>query len=144
MKIFLNAFVLCALLYSCASMHQASTINIPEDSKDVQIVKRSELTNKTDVVNIKHAEQLGDYVVFDVSYSGGCAEHSFDLITSGEFTATYPPEVEIKLMHNKNGDGCRSIIDKKLYFYMEPLQYNGTNKILLVIKNTNKTLEYNY
>ena len=119
-------------------------MQIPDDTKPVRIVRSADMVKKTDPVNIKYAEQNGDYIVFDVSYSGGCAEHFFELVSTGAFSPTYPPEVEISLKHNKNGDACRSIIDTKLYFDLKPLQNPATTQVLLVIKNTNKTLEYTY
>ena len=97
-----------------------------------------------DVFQIKDAQQIGDYVVMDVSYSGGCAEHVFRLESRGDFTATYPPELNVTLKHDNNGDRCRGVIDNKLWFDLRPAQFDGTNRILLIITNTETTLEYNY
>jgi len=119
-------------------------LQIPADTQPVKIVNRTDMIKKSDPINIKHAEQNGDYIVLDVSYSGGCAEHFFELLSTGSFSPTYPPEVEIFLNHDKNGDGCRSIIDTKLYFDLKPLQNPATTQVLMILKNTNKTLEYNY
>lgn len=102
------------------------------------------MSKKGAPLNIKYAEQNGDYAVFDVSYSGGCEEHEFKLITTGVFATTYPPEVEVLLAHNNNGDNCRSVVDRKLFFELTPLRYDGTNQVRLIVKNTNKTLDYTY
>lgn len=144
MKIFPKFLIFGLLILSCTAINKSGALIIPEDAKEVHIVTRAAFDQKSDQVNIKFAQQSGDYVVFDVSYSGGCADHTFDLVSTGAFTATYPPEVEVKLKHNNNGDGCRSVIDQKLYFNLSPLKYDGTGRVLLIIKNTNKTLEYNY
>ena len=97
-----------------------------------------------DPFQIKDAQQIGDYIVMDVSYSGGCEEHIFRLETRGEYSATYPPELEVTLKHNSNNDRCRGIIDKKLWFDLRPIQFDGTNRVLMIITNTETTLEYNY
>ena len=144
MKLFTKPLLFGLLVFSCTAINQSGALQIPDDTKPVKIVKRADMLKKSDPLNIKHAEQSGDYVVFDVSYSGGCADHFFDLISTGDFTPTYPPEVEIALKHDKNGDGCRSVIDTKLYFDLRPLQNPATTQVLMVIKNSNKTLEYNY
>ncbi len=144
MKIFPKFLIFGLFILSCTAINKSGALRIPEDAKDVRILNRAEFSQKSDPVNIKFAQQSGDYIVFDVSYSGGCAEHTFDLVTMGAFSATYPPEVEISLKHNNNGDGCRSVIDQKLYFNISQLKYDGTARVLLIIKNTDKTLEYNY
>ena len=131
-------------ILSCTAINKSGALRIPEDAQTVQIVKRESFREKSDPVNIKFVQQSGDYLVFDVYYSGGCADHTFDLVSTGAFTPTYPPEVEIRLKHNSNGDGCRSVIDQKLYFDISPLKYAGTTQVLLVIANTNKTLQFNY
>jgi hypothetical protein len=97
-----------------------------------------------DPFRIKSMQQVGEYLLVDVSYSGGCEEHDFSLETTGKYTATYPPELEITLKHDNKGDGCRGIIDRKLWFDLRELKYEGTNRVLLVVTNTNMTLEYNY
>src|SRR5690554_1771267 len=125
MKIFLKLLVLGLFILSCTAINKSGALRIPEDVKEVRIVKREGFKEKSDPINIKFVQQSGDYVVFDVSYSGGCADHTFDLVTTGAFTATYPPEVEVRLKHNNNGDGCRSVIDQKLYFDISQLQYDG-------------------
>lgn len=144
MKIFPKFLIFGLFILSCTAINKSGALIIPEDAKDLRIVNRGEFSQKSDPINIKFVQQSGDYLVFDVSYSGGCADHTFDLVSMGAFSATYPPEVEISLKHNKNGDGCRSVIDQKLYFNINELKYDGTTKVLLIINNTNKTLEYNY
>lgn len=144
MKLLSKPILLGILIASCTAITQSGALQIPDDTKPVKIVEKSKYYTKTDPVFIKHVEQNGDFAIFSISYSGGCAEHSFDLISTGQFTPTYPPEVEIFLKHNNNGDGCRKTIDTKLYYDLKPLKNDATTQVLLVIKNTNKTLEFNY
>lgn len=144
MKFLSQFFFLSIIIASCTAHTHSVRLQIPEDTAPVKIVENSKYYTKTDPVFIKHVEQNGDYIIFSISYSGGCQEHEFDLISTGKFTPTYPPEVEIFLKHDNKGDGCRKIIDTKLYFDLHPLKNDATTQVLLVIKNTNKTLEYNY
>ncbi len=143
MRIFFSIAIALAG-WSCSSINAMRTPQpLPDHSPMVTI--DPSMTNKNSApVTINHAEQVGDLILLDVSYSGGCETHAFDLASRGEFTATYPPEVEIVLKHNSNDDRCRALVDDKLYFDLRPLQYQGTNRVLLVVKNTNKTLIYTY
>ncbi len=141
-----NALAGCCLILlfaSCGSMQRAVD-SLPAEAPAVIVNPQLRIPAKQARVSINFAEQIGDFLVLDVTYSGGCAEHAFDVVSKGKYTATYPPEIEITLTHDDKGDGCRSIIDEKKYFDLRPLQYQGTNKVLLVLTNTNKTLEYNY
>lgn len=116
----------------------------PENTQAVFVDPSVNLKSGIDPVNIKSAQQIGEFIVLDVSYSGGCEDHEFKLESTGRFTSTYPPEIEVALKHNSNNDRCRGIIDKKLWFDLQPLKYSGTNRILLIITNTEMVLEYNY
>ncbi len=116
----------------------------PANSQEVFVDASVNHNTGIDAFNFKGARQLGDFVVIDVSYSGGCEEHVFQLESRGDFTSTYPPEVEVTLKHDSNDDRCRGVMDKKLWFDLTPLKYDGTNRILLVFTNTDTTLEFNY
>lgn len=144
MKISLLFPFILLVIVSCSNTYRAQNKLNTVDPQEVKIEPLARLNEKTDRFILKSARQNGDILIFDVSYSGGCETHDFELITTGKYKSTYPPEIEIMLSHNNHNDGCRSVIDKKLYFNLIPLQYTGTNRVLLVVKNTNKTLEYNY
>ncbi len=138
---------LCLMLafcgMGCGSMERA-VASLPEYAPPVIFDSSVRKTSAYSRVEVLFAQQHGDYLVLDVSYEGGCGEHDFQVVTKGDYTATYPPELKITLIHDRKGDDCRSIIDEKRYFDLRPVQYTGTNKVLLVLTNTNKTLEYNY
>jgi hypothetical protein len=142
--LFLTGFLI--LLSSCGVSLNSSSSTLPASAPLVKVNSGMRLTDPTARVNIKFVETAGDYLVMGVSYSGGCETHEFDLISEGKFTATYPPEVEVKLMHHDHNDRCRSIVDERLYFDLSPLQYSGTNKVRIRVlnMNTNQTIDYTY
>ncbi len=131
-------------LVACSVNSTPMRTTAPANSQVIFIDPSVNPLTGLDPVNIRDASQMGDFIVLDVSYSGGCEEHEFQLETKGDFTATYPPEVDITLKHNSNGDRCRGVMDKKLWFDLSPLKYDGTNRIILVLTNTDTTLDYNY
>jgi hypothetical protein len=123
---------------------QRAINEVPAEAPAVRIDPKLNFEARTAPFSIGFVEQRGDFFAFTVSYSGGCAEHGFDLVSRGDFSATYPPEVRITLQHDDKGDRCRSMVDEKRYFDMTNLKYNGTNKVLFILTNTNQTFEFNY
>jgi hypothetical protein len=137
-------FILLIGLFGCGVSSTPMRTTPPLETEAVFLDPSVNPEVGIDPINIKDAQQIGDYIVIDVSYSGGCEEHEFRLESRGNFTSTYPPEVDITLKHNSNGDRCRGIMDKKLWFDLSPLKYQGTNRVILVLTNTDTTLDYNY
>lgn len=138
------SYVFILFLVACGVNSTPMRTTAPANSQVIFIDPSVNPLVGIDPVNVKNAQQIGDFIVLDVSYSGGCEEHEFQLETRGNFTATYPPEVDVTLKHNSNGDRCRGIKDEKLWFDLTPLKYGGTNRVILVLTNTNTTLDYNY
>ncbi len=131
-------------LAACGGPQHGAMTSIPENTPKVEVDPSADLKARGAPVSIVSAEQDGDYLSIRISYSGGCEIHDFSVISKGKYTATYPPEVEIALKHDDKGDRCRGIVDERRYFDLRPLQYSGTNRVLLIFTNTNKTLEYTY
>ncbi len=68
-----------------------------------------------------------DIIKIDVSYSGGCEKHDFDLIWSGDFMESLPVQVSIYLSHDSKGDACEALIMKTLQFDLTPLKESYQN-----------------
>lgn len=132
------------LLSFCKSGMQSSVYNIPEETLSVTIDPNENLNDKGDRTTISRTEILGDFLSLDVSYSGGCEDHEFKLITDGKHSATYPPVIELVLRHDAHNDKCRSYLDETLYFDLKALQYSGTTRIAVKLTNNEKTYYYNY
>ncbi len=144
MKNLLTTILLSVLLAGCGVNMYIANTNIPDTAPKAIIDLSASMDGYTDPVNIKHVETVGDFLQIDVSYSGGCEEHEFNLVSNGKFTPTYPVELEIHLEHNANGDRCRSLIDKRLFFDVTPFQNPSTSQVLFVVTNSNKTIDYSY
>jgi hypothetical protein len=57
-----------------------------------------------------------------VRHSGGCKRHYFKLYGSSSFAKSDPPQAEIYLSHNGNGDMCEAIVGGALVFDLGPLE----------------------
>jgi hypothetical protein len=138
------SYLFILTLVACGVSSTPMRTTAPANSQVIFIDSSVNHLVGVDPVKVKDAQQIGDFIVIDVSYSGGCEEHEFQLETRGDFTSTYPPEVDVTLKHNSNGDRCRGITDTKLWFDLTPIKYDGTNRVILVLTNTDTTLDYNY
>ena len=66
-----------------------------------------------------------DTLGFRVAYSGGCAEHRFQLYGSSLFVeggANAPVYNNLVLVHNGGGDACEAYITEVVYFDLTPLK----------------------
>jgi len=139
-----SLFILVATVISCGFKTTPLGTTPPVGTQTIFVDPSISHERGIDPINIKDALQIGEFIVLDVSYSGGCEEHDFRLETKGDFTSTYPPELKITLKHDSKKDACRAIVDKKIWFDLKPAQFDGTNRVLLILTNTDTTLEYNY
>jgi len=80
---------------------------------------------KIDTYNITNTYIQGDTLEITLQYSGGCEEHEFNLIGTGEFLdlmQAEPVQTSILLSHNANNDLCEAFITEILFFDLTPLK----------------------
>ncbi len=78
-----------------------------------------------------------DCLQIKISYSGGCKEHSIDLVRiqpSATNDSTIPT---FEISHNANGDMCEAYFTKELRFDLTPLKLEGKKEFVLTAKLTN-------
>ena len=77
-----------------------------------------------DDIAIKSLEVQGDTLVARVMHSGGCKEHTYDLLWSGTFqkSAEGTNQVELVLAHDANGDACEALLNRTASFDLTPLK----------------------
>lgn len=131
------------LTLGCKSMQKGMS-EIPADAPTVIVDKNADIHSSTAPFEVSYADVINDHIALNVSYSGGCEEHTFEILSDGKFTATYPPEVIVHIKHHDNGDRCRGMIDEKRYFNARTLQYPGTNRVRIVFAHNNRILDYIY
>jgi hypothetical protein len=67
-----------------------------------------------------------------VSYPGGCKTHTFDIIWDESVNYTYPPSINIVIIHDDNGDSCEAYITEVLRFQLDSLIGNkGTDNFVI-------------
>ncbi len=93
-------------------------------------------------LDVMQATIQGDSLVVQVAYSGGCAEHAFELVAAGPQLRSLPPKQPLMIAHEANGDACRSRIEEILAFDLRPHRMSPTG--LTVILFNDSTLMYRY
>jgi hypothetical protein len=79
-----------------------------------------------------------------VNYSGGCKAHQFDLISSGFYAKSYPPQLTLFLQHADSADACRELVIDTLRFDVSNIKYPGAKEVILRFNNSKETLRYQY
>lgn len=74
-----------------------------------------------DPFNLQNFEIRDDSALVTVSYSGGCKQHTFEVIWSENYEKSNPPSTGLLLLHNAHGDACEALITETLSFSLGDL-----------------------
>ena len=123
--------LLMTILFSCLTPHYGIKEYHAADS--MPLAEIGDFNTESAAVDILSAEIKGTSIQLVVSYSGGCAEHSFRLIGSPVLTKSLPPQRAVKLIHTNNGDQCKKMITDTLMFDVTPLANNASKDKTVVL-----------
>jgi hypothetical protein len=122
----------------------------PSDS-DIIIDKNLYDDAHRDPVAINEAKIIQNKLLFNISYGGGCQDHEFLLIGTGEYAESYPVQTQILLSHNSNNDTCLAFFIRFVTFDLTPLKQHyqnvykeGSATIVLHIDGGNGGITLNY
>jgi hypothetical protein len=62
-----------------------------------------------------------DLLTLNVSYGGGCKEHTFQLYATRGIYKSNPPQADVFLSHNGHGDFCEAYISENIKFDLSPM-----------------------
>jgi len=118
--------------------------------KDIIIDDSLYQTAPRDPLTLNDVKLQRDFLVFNVSYGGGCEEHIFQLVSSS-FMESYPVQVNIVLSHEDNDDPCDMWVTETLIFNILPLQNSYQNSyneesgtIVMNIEGWNESINYDF
>lgn len=146
--IFIITFFVFVHLIGCNCSNPTGTF-IPTDSTNTAIIMFENISTinlSTDEARIKNISIESDTIVLVVEYGGGCEKHDFKLFGFKYFLKSNPPQSDIFLSHNANGDLCKALLIDSLRFYLGPLKetyqfyygYGNKGTILLRIYEPGK------
>jgi hypothetical protein len=141
--------VLCILfLFQCASQKYIEETYSREDGI-ILANKKSIESYKFDRYTLNDIRVNENYITVNVSFSGGCRNHVFNLIAKEYFGDSSRPEVKLVLSHDSNFDPCESYVTEDHIFSVLPLKYafiksfeKESGSILLILEENE--LVYNF
>ena len=77
--------------------------------------------NTSDSFTINSANKDGDILEVSVSYSGGCLQHSFEVIWDGIVYTDPPCYMNLIITHNSNNDTCEALITETISINLKDL-----------------------
>ena len=110
----------------------------------VEINENYDISNMGARYNLSGVEVDKDVMTMFVSYSGGCKDHDFFLVSKNEYAKSLPPQLTLYLEHDNKGDACRELKQDTLMFNISRARYPNQTKIILKIYNTDVTTTYEY
>jgi len=146
------AFILFALMFTgisscklCKKDKEETTATVAETDKIQSLIVDKEFTEPASAdITIKQITIDGDLLSIDVSYSGGCEEHKFNLYFDGNYKKSLPPKAAFFLQHVPHTDQCRSIVDLTLKFDIGKSQYAGQKEIMVSVIGLENEVSYRY
>ena len=93
-----------------------------------------------DPVTLQSAHLEGMTLRLDVSYAGGCKDHSFAAVSPTGVLESLPPQIAVLLRHDGDGDQCEAAIRQDLSFDITPLvEYLGPEPFYIRIYTPGST-----
>jgi hypothetical protein len=132
--IFFSAALFVALVVSCQRNHVDETVELIEvEAEDIAVAH--------DPFDLLDASIIGDSLMLSVRYGGGCREHEFALET-GPILKSLPPKQLISISHDANGDNCRALIQKIVWFDLSSFQGSPRGITVIVLNEMELIYEY--
>lgn len=126
-RLLVNFTVLPNIVSACGKGLVSEILNVEElecGSPLVDILKEDYPGISTDPVNIQEISIDGECLYLRVSYSGGCRNHTFNLIRIVDSTNEDDTAV-LELVHDANGDLCEAWLSVELRFSLAVLKNEG-------------------
>lgn len=123
------AFTLLSIaLISCGAKKESDkSADKKKDGQENIITAKSrigEFSKDNDPLTIDTVYMQGNQLFIDVTYGGGCKDHTFEVIGSPMIAKSYPAQRAIQLVHNSNGDLCKALVRKTVQVDMSNLTDN--------------------
>lgn len=151
MRVFLFVILIgilpaCKLKKQSMDKTEATPATTMQNHPEVVTITDYQRPSNPALLSIVGAKIEGDLLHIDVSYSGGCTEHSFRLIFSGNYKKSMPPQASVYLEHDAKDDSCRSLVEKSLIFNVRKMRFppEKPGTLILSIEGWNEQLKYVY
>lgn len=119
----MNKTILFTLLFSMTliACSDKNSMNAPDLQSSFEIrTDPGFYINSDDPFYLNNAKVLGNDLLVDVSYGGGCGHVNFTLVSGGIFMESDPVQTNIYL-NLEDSDPCEAFITKQLVFDLSEL-----------------------
>ncbi len=82
----------------------------------------------TDAAKITAVTLERNILQINVTYQGGCQEHTFGLHAETAFLLSNPPQWSLYVSHDAHGDTCTENVEKLLSFDLTPMDKDRTER----------------
>lgn len=96
-------------------------LRINEEVFNTINTNRTNKISKGEAYSINNVKRVGDFLQINLSYSGGCKIHDFEIIWDGIVYTDEPCHMNLLLIHNANNDTCEALITKTIVVNLEEL-----------------------
>ncbi|UMB61255.1 hypothetical protein MHL31_03400 [Lutibacter sp. A80] len=135
---YLYLTIVSFVLYSCSALDEndnltysnnfdelsfASPVLLRINSEVFNTLTTSRLSNieTSDLFEINKANRIDDIIEVSISYSGGCKQHSFEVIWDGIVYTDPPCFMNLLIIHNANNDNCEALITETISINLKDL-----------------------
>lgn len=146
----ISLFVLSIAVLSCGIKKNATKDEHSDSTakpKETMITATiGEMSKTSDPMTISSVQIDGNFMTIEVTYSGGCGEHSFQMIGSSTIAKSLPPIRSIQLVHSANKDECKKMIIQKIKVDISALTYKkeSGSEIYLTLEGWKEKLKYTF
>ena len=92
------------------------------ESENITVSNSLYLSAPRDNILINDVSMVGNKLVINASYGGGCKDHIFCLIASDTWLESYPVQTSILFSHEAYEDVCTAFFTKLFIFNLSPLK----------------------
>jgi hypothetical protein len=119
--VLLSATISCKKEKTDPKSQNSSSIVLKESAIEYSAALFDPFSVKSDPFTLDSLIVQGDKVEVTVSYPGGCAQHSFEIIWNEAVTNSNPPGINLAVIHDANGDSCEAYITEVITFNLGDL-----------------------
>jgi len=116
-----------ALLVTSCNTRKKQQKSIIEKTQEMTVLLEPTVDNSFSIpegkpnYTIENAEIKDSILTINISYSGGCKDHSFELMFNGMYMKSLPRKASLYLKHESNDDICKKLIMLELKYNLSSI-----------------------
>lgn len=134
MKYLFFIFIMSLTFVSCSDNDDSLDSNLSSEGNSSNIIlrldkgifdannnNRKNSISEGDPFTIKNVKREGEILQITLTYSGGCKEHTFEIIWDGIVYTDDPCKMNLLLIHRGDSDNCEALITETIHINLKNL-----------------------